>query len=32
MYERKSLKYIAINSGYWILTWAIMGGIISAWL
>jgi hypothetical protein len=31
LFERKSLKYIAINSGYWILTMAIMGGIICAW-
>jgi len=32
MFERKSFKYIAINSGYWILTLAIMGGIICQWL
>ncbi len=28
MFERKGFKYIAINAGYWIITLAIMGGII----
>jgi hypothetical protein len=28
MLERKSLKYIAINAGYWIVTLAIMGGLV----
>lgn len=28
LFERKSLKYIAINAGYWIVTLAIMGGLI----
>ena len=28
LFERKSFKYIAINSGYWTVTLAIMGGII----
>ena len=32
MFERKSAKYIAINAGYWIVTLAIMGGIICQWL
>ncbi|CAM1345471.1 DUF1761 domain-containing protein [Tenacibaculum amylolyticum] len=31
MFERKSFKYIAINAGYWIVTLAIMGGIICQW-
>lgn len=31
LFERKSAKYILINSGYWIVTLAIMGGIICAW-
>lgn len=31
LFERKSAKYILINSGYWIVTLGIMGGIISAW-
>lgn len=30
LFERKSFKYVAINAGYWIITMAIMGGIISA--
>ena len=29
--ERKSLKYIAINTGYWIVCLTIMGSIISGW-
>lgn len=32
MFERKGFKYIAINSGYWIVCLAIMGGIVSAWV
>jgi len=28
MFERKGFKYIAINAGYWIVTLAIMGGIL----
>lgn len=31
LFERKSAKYILINSGYWIVTMAIMGGIVCAW-
>ncbi|MFG6685321.1 DUF1761 domain-containing protein [Mariniflexile sp. HNIBRBA6329] len=31
IFERKSAKYIFINAGYWIVTLAIMGGIICAW-
>lgn len=31
LFERKSAKYIFINSGYWIVTLAVMGGIICAW-
>lgn len=31
LFERKSFKYIAINAGYWIITLAIMGGIICQW-
>lgn len=31
LFERKSGKYIFINSGYWIVTLAIMGGILCAW-
>ncbi|HRN41812.1 MAG TPA: DUF1761 family protein [Vicingus sp.] len=28
MFERKGFKYIAINSGYWIITLGLMGGVI----
>lgn len=28
MFERKGFKYIAVNSGYWILTFLLMGGVI----
>ncbi|WP_194766406.1 DUF1761 domain-containing protein [Tamlana sp. I1] len=31
LFERKSAKYIFINSGYWIVTLAVMGGIICGW-
>lgn len=32
MFERKSFKYVAINAGYWVVTLAIMGGIICQWI
>ncbi|WP_442264722.1 DUF1761 domain-containing protein [Tenacibaculum sp. ZS6-P6] len=31
MFERKTFVYIAINAGYWIVTLALMGGIICQW-
>lgn len=31
LFERKSAKYILINSGYWMVVMAIMGGIICGW-
>ncbi|MCL5127221.1 DUF1761 domain-containing protein [Algibacter sp. L4_22] len=31
LFERKSTKYILVNSGYWIVTLGIMGGIICGW-
>lgn len=31
LFERKSWKYILINGGYFVVTLAIMGGIICAW-
>ncbi len=31
LFEQKSFKYVAINVGYWVVTLAIMGGIINAW-
>ena len=30
LFERKGFKYIAVNAGYWILTLALMGGVICA--
>lgn len=30
LFERKSFKYILINAGYWIITLALMGGVICA--
>jgi hypothetical protein len=30
LFERKGFKYIALNTGYWMLTMALMGGIICA--
>lgn len=31
LYERRSFKYVLIVSGYWMVTFAIMGGIICTW-
>ena len=31
LFERKSWKYILISVGYWMISAAIMGGIICAW-
>ena len=31
LFERKGIKYILINSGYWIVTLAVMGAIICGW-
>lgn len=31
IFEGKGVKYVAINTGYWIVTLSIMGGIIAAW-
>lgn len=32
LFERRGFKYIAINAGYFILTFALMGGIICAFI
>lgn len=32
LFEVKSYKYILINVGYWMLTIALMGGIINVWV
>jgi len=31
LFERKSWKYIFINTGYWTLCFMVMGGIICSW-
>lgn len=30
LFERKGFKYIALNTGYWIVSFALMGGVICA--
>ena len=32
LFERRGFKYIAIHTGYWIVTLALMGGIICAFM
>ncbi|QXP73228.1 DUF1761 domain-containing protein [Tenacibaculum sp. HL-MS23] len=32
LFERKSFKYIAINVGYWVVSLAIMGGVLCKWV
>lgn len=31
IFERKSFKYVAVNGGYWIITLALMGGVLCQW-
>jgi hypothetical protein len=31
LFERKSFKYIAINAGYWIVSFMLMGGVVCQW-
>ena len=31
LYEQRSWKYILINVGYWVVSMAIMGGIVNIW-
>ncbi len=31
LFEHRSLKYMMITSGYWVVCFALMGGIINAW-
>lgn len=31
LFERKSLKYVAVNAGYWIVCLILMGGLLAAW-
>lgn len=32
LFEMKSAKYVMINVGYWVVTMALMGGLINAWV
>lgn len=32
LFERRGFKYIAINVGYWIVSFALMGGVVCAFL
>lgn len=32
LFEQRSFKLTAINVGYWIVTMALMGGLINAWV
>jgi hypothetical protein len=32
LFERKGFKYIAVHTGYWMLTMALMGGVICAFM
>ncbi len=31
VFEGKSVKYVAINVGYWMLCLTLMGGLLAAW-
>jgi hypothetical protein len=31
LFERKGFKYIAINAGFWIVCFALMGGVVCGW-
>lgn len=31
IFEKKSFKYVAINGGYWVITLALMGGVLCQW-
>ena len=31
LFEQKSFRYVLINAGYWVVTMALMGGVINAW-
>lgn len=32
LFEKRGFKYVAIHTGYWLVTLALMGGVICAWL
>lgn len=31
LFERKGFKYIGVNTGYWVIILALMGGIVCQW-
>lgn len=31
IFEGKSVKYVAVNTGYWMLCITLMGGLLAAW-
>jgi len=31
LFEQRSFKYMMVITGYWVVSFAIMGGIINAW-
>lgn len=31
LFEKRSFKYVLVSGGYWVVTCALMGGIICAW-
>ena len=31
LFERKSFKYVAVNTGYWLVCLTLMGGILGVW-
>lgn len=31
LFEQKSFKYVLINVGYWLVTFALMAGLLNAW-
>jgi len=32
LFERKSWKYMAIHTGYWVISLALMGGVLAQWI
>ena len=32
LFERRSFKYIAIHAGFWVVSFALMGGVLSQWM
>ncbi len=32
LFERRSFKYIALHTGFWVVSFALMGGVLSQWM